>query len=137
MDSLSEKAKVRKEFLKSISHEMRTPLNVILGGLDEKSNPKIRQNAAHLLEMIDNILLLNEIDLVDKEKSEEFDPFDVICEMVSAINDFLPEDDVVVILEGSNVKLTTAGLVEYFNRFFKIIFSVAQRYSKSGKILLG
>ena len=136
VDSLSEKAKVRKEFLKSISHEMRTPLNVILGGLDEKSNPKIRQNAAHLLEMIDNILLLNEIDLVDKEKSEEFDPFDVICEMVSAINDFLPEDDVVVILEGSNVKLTTAGLVEYFNRFFKIIFSVAQRYSKSGKIFI-
>ncbi len=69
-----ESNRAKNSFLASISHEMRTPMNVILG-LDsiELQNPnlqpetrehleKIRQSGKHLLGLINNILDMNRIE---------------------------------------------------------------------------
>ncbi len=72
-------------FLASISHEMRTPMNVILGltGIalkDQELRPqtreqleKIGQSGRHLLDMINRILEWNQIEIGElKLKTEEF-----------------------------------------------------------------
>ena len=80
-----ESSRAKTSFLASISHEMRTPMNVILG-LDElalkdpdikpetkESLEKIGQSGRHLLEMINNILEMNDIQSGSYEiKKEEF-----------------------------------------------------------------
>ena len=68
-----EAARAKNSFLASMSHEMRTPMNVILGldrlalsepGLPEKTRQqleKIGQSGQHLLGLINNILEMNNI----------------------------------------------------------------------------
>lgn len=69
--ALEESSHAKASFLASVSHEMRTPLNVIIGldnaALNDPSLPqsihekllKIRLSARHLLGLINNILELN------------------------------------------------------------------------------
>lgn len=72
----SERAgKARREFMSRMSHDMRTPMNVILGlasmTMDEADNPDaVRENMAHIRSASDFMLgLIN--DLLDMEKIEE------------------------------------------------------------------
>lgn len=83
-------SKAKSSFLASISHEMRTPMNVILGlksvamnhpdlpaDVQEQLN-KIGQSGRHLLEMINNTLDLQSIEAGEKTvKYEEFSLHDV------------------------------------------------------------
>ncbi len=92
-----ESGRAKASFLASISHEMRTPMNVILG-LDEialkdqelkpetrESLEKIGQSGRHLLDMINNILEMNDIQSGSLEvKNDEFSLKDVI-DQVSVI----------------------------------------------------
>lgn len=69
-----ETSKTKTAFLSRVSHEMRTPMNAIIGlGTIALKNPalqpetrdqleKININAYHLLGLIDNVLEMNEID---------------------------------------------------------------------------
>lgn len=80
-----ESSRVKSSFLSSMSHEMRTPLNAIMG-LDALAlqNPelpsdtraqleKVGDNAKHLLDMINNILDINSIEAGSLTlKEEEF-----------------------------------------------------------------
>lgn len=92
-----ESAKAKSSFLASISHEMRTPMNVILGlktlALSHPDLPadirdqleRIGQSGKHLLELINNTLDIQQIEAGELVvKREEFSLRDVI-DQVSAI----------------------------------------------------
>jgi len=75
--------KAKAGFLASISHEMRTPLNVILGldGMALKNTdvpPETREalekigfSARHLLDLVNNVLAINRIEAGDLEANNE------------------------------------------------------------------
>ena len=96
-----EASRAKTAFLASISHEMRTPMNVIMG-LDsialldpsltsetKQHLEKIGLSAKHLLGMINNILVMNNIESGKLEiQSETFSLADVVSQ-VSAITETL------------------------------------------------
>ncbi len=80
-----ERSRIKSDFLASMSHEMRTPLNAIMGlgslALENPSLPretrgqleKIGENARHMLELVNNILDMNAIEAGSLAlKEEEF-----------------------------------------------------------------
>ena len=92
-----ESNRAKNRFLASISHEMRTPMNVILGlktlALRHPDLPKdiqdqlerIGQSGKHLLELINNTLDIQQIEAGELDvKNEDFSLRDVI-DQVSAI----------------------------------------------------
>ena len=93
-----ESNRAKTEFLSGISHEMRTPMNIILG-LDTLAlnNPslsgetreyleKIGLSANHLLEIINNILDMNSIETGEfLVKNEEFSLGDTVWQINSII----------------------------------------------------
>ena len=97
LTAMEDSSKAKNTFLSSMSHEMRTPLNAIIG-LDTLllKNPdlpaeareqveKLGISARHLLELINNILDINQIDEGTLKLSEE--PFSLreTVELVNAI----------------------------------------------------
>lgn len=93
--AVEESHKAKTQFLSSVSHEMRTPLNVIIGqntialqnkNLDEDTKAhleKIGLNAKQLLGLVNNILDINTIETGDFViKNDEF----VFTEMIELIN---------------------------------------------------
>lgn len=94
-----EASRVKSEFLASMSHEMRTPMNVILGldnlALNDKNiDPqtrdrleKIGQSGRYLLGIINNILDINDMENGDYESgNEEFSLPDVLDQLNSIID---------------------------------------------------
>lgn len=98
-----EASRAKAAFLATMSHEMRTPMNVILGltdlarkepGLPEKTRQqldKIGQSGQHLLGLINHILEINEIDTGEVTlKAEPLCPADILSQ-VNAITQTLCE----------------------------------------------
>lgn len=89
--------KTKNDFLSSMSHEMRTPLNAIIGldtllrknrSLPQEAHDqaeKIDISAHHLLELINNILDMNQIGEGTLELHEEVFSLHETIEMVNAI----------------------------------------------------
>ena len=99
-----EASRAKTAFLASISHEMRTPMNVILGltdlALKEPGVPaktrqqleKIDQSGQHLLGLINHILEINEIGTGELTlKEEPLCPEDILAQ-VNAITQTLCDD---------------------------------------------
>ena len=89
-----ESNRAKTEFLSGVSHEMRTPLNVILGlhtmtlkdeTLSDESKDrveKIGSSAEHLLSLINNILDMNSMDTGEFiAKDDEFDLSDTLSQV--------------------------------------------------------
>lgn len=96
--------RAKTEFLATMSHEMRTPMNVILGltelackepDLPEKTKQqleKIDQSGKHLLGLINHILEINEIGTGEVQlKAEPLCPADMLAQ-VNAITQTLCEE---------------------------------------------
>lgn len=83
----------KTEFLRSVSHDIRTPINVILGMLEigdrNKHNPEVldkcrkksRAAAEYLLELVNDILMLNKISSVDINPTDEQSAFNLSDEV--------------------------------------------------------
>ena len=96
--------RAKTEFLSNMSHEMRTPMNVIQGvctlalrnqGLEPATRAqfvKIDQNSRHMLRLIDDILELNRFDTGDADL--EIEPFSMkkAIDQVSVMAEALCED---------------------------------------------
>ncbi len=94
LHSAEQSSQAKNQFLASMSHEMRTPMNVILGidsialmreDLDPESREqfeKIGESGRHLLGLINNILDINSIDSGDLTVSSiEFSLKDVLSQV--------------------------------------------------------
>lgn len=99
--AVEESNRVKNEFLASMSHEMRTPMNVILGITSiARKNPdlpvetqeqfrKIEQSGAHLLQMINNILDLNDIETGKTEvKNDVFSMHELLRRVTEVAQEF-------------------------------------------------
>ena len=104
MLAAEETNRARMEFLATMSHEMRTPMNVILGltdlarkepNLPEKTKQqleKINRSGQYLLGLINRILEINEIGTGEVQlKAEPLRPGDMLAQ-VNAITQTLCED---------------------------------------------
>ena len=93
----AESSRVKTSFLSTISHEMRTPMNVILGldgialrnpNLDSDTRElleKIGFSAQHLLDLINNILEINSLDSGELEAKQESFCLNVAWEHMNAL----------------------------------------------------
>lgn len=126
-----ESNKAKSRFLASVSHEMRTPMNVILG-LDEyalkdpdlkpdtrESLEKIGQSGRHLLSLINNVLTMNDMesgtfDIVKKKFSlkEELEQVNVIvqilCDKKDLKYDFVVHDGAAGWYTGDDMQIKQA-----------------------------
>jgi signal transduction histidine kinase len=59
---IAELDRVKTQFFNNISHDLRTPLTVILAGLEQKQFDLVQRNAVRLLRLIDELLDLSKID---------------------------------------------------------------------------
>jgi len=99
---LAESNRLKNEFLANISHELRTPMNSIIGftdtvligmygDLNEKQTDrlgKVKRNALHLLELIDDLLDLSKIEA--GHMSFDFTDVDVVAELQEICATFEP-----------------------------------------------
>ena len=96
--------KTKERFLATMSHEMRTPMNVILGldglALKNPENPpetqealeKIGHSARHMVGLIDNILKMNELNAEEPSgRSESFQLKDAV-DQVNVITNTVSEE---------------------------------------------
>lgn len=92
-------SRVKASFLSSVSHEMRTPLNVILGldgmalrdpGISDQTREQLTKIDAHarsLLGLIDNVLEMNEAEAGGQSlKRERFSLVDILYQINAAIH---------------------------------------------------
>ena len=113
-----ESSQLKDSFLATISHEMRTPMNVILG-LDDVAmrNPdlqpetrdqlsKIGLSAKHMLGLINNILELNRLETASPEdKAEDFALWDALDQVNALVQTLCDEKGLsyrVSVYEGAN-----------------------------------
>ena len=102
--SAIESNRAKTEFLASISHEMRTPMNVILGldnvalqspDLPEETRghlEKIKQSGKHLLDLINNVIEINDIEKNGYELHRERFSLDEAVDQLNVIVNTMCED---------------------------------------------
>ena len=141
--------KAKTSFLSSMSHEMRTPMNVIIGldtvALSEPGGPastrghleKIGQSAKHLLGLINSVLDINNVEEEQTlnetvfSMSDALDQVNVIagalCEQRGVSFGFNISDDVNGYYEGDEIKL---------KRILIEILDNASKYTEAGGSVL-
>ena len=99
-----ESSQAKSEFLANISHEMRTPLNVIIGldnmvlkqqGLNPETRDYLKRidlSATHLMGLIDNILDLNRIERGAMDFNEEPFSMEFMLDQVNALMETVCEN---------------------------------------------
>ncbi|MBO4385087.1 MAG: response regulator [Clostridia bacterium] len=104
LKAAEESNRVKTSFLSSVSHEMRTPMNIIIGldtvALGDPDVPpktrekleKIGLSAKHLMGLINNILDINRIESGELEPKREVFPMKSAIDQVSAIFGTLCEE---------------------------------------------
>jgi len=147
LDKAKESDLLKTQFLLNISHELRTPVNAILGFGDilaqkdnqyEKETKIINQNIKELLDKIENILLLSK--LQTEQSGLEISKF-----KLSEINNKIKDYTVQKIEEtGKNIELIFDNNIEEetilnsdFNKIFEILKQLIEnaiKYSESGHI---
>jgi hypothetical protein len=101
-DEAERQSRIKDEFLATLSHELRTPMNVILGWLDTLSREKtrrdrrsalavIQRNAEAQAKLIDDLLDMNR--LLSGNLRVELAPVDVAATLQSAIQGLQPAAD--------------------------------------------
>jgi PAS domain S-box-containing protein len=157
MDEIVENERIKSEFLSNISHEFRTPLNVILGSLQlielyltadqytvsrEKVIKKVavlKQNSFRLLRLVNNLIDISKID------AKAFEMHFRNCDIVSLIRNITLSVSEFTGNEGINVTFATdvdskimACDDEKIERVLLNLLSNAIKFTpKGGKISIG
>lgn len=142
---------VKSEFLSHMSHDLRTPINGILGMLDiiEKSpddperqkecRKKIRASAKHLLSLVNDVLQVSKLESgIPAEVEEPFDIHDILEDCVMILSGQAAEQDIQLTME--EVDLQHSRLIGnplYLEQILMNIVENAIKYNKPhGSVLV-
>ena len=103
---------VKSEFLSYMSHDLRTPINGILGMLDiienspddlekqKECRKKIRVSTKHLLSFLNDVLQINNMDSgIPTVTEEPFDLYDVLDDCVTILSTQAAESEIQLVME--------------------------------------
>jgi len=143
--------KLKTEFFTNISHEFRTPLNVILSVVQvlsayermgketislERVNKymrNIRQNCYRLLKLINNLIDVTRIDSgFLKLQMKNVDIVEVVNQIVGSVTEFIKIKQLDLIFESNIQKKIMAIDVDKFERIMLNLISNAIKFTKPG-----
>ena len=144
----SEVRKAQENFLASMSHEVRTPLNTIVGlstSLEEnpKCHPELKQDlqdivtsSYNLLEMFNNVIDINEIENGTlKLQNEKYNIKESINEIINIHKIKLNKKKLTLNIEyQDNIPKYLYGDIKHLKVIITNILSNAIKYTKDGKI---
>ena len=144
----SEVRKAQENFLASMSHEVRTPLNTIVGlSTSLEENPKcpvemkqdlqdIVTSSYNLLEMFNNVIDINEIETGTlKRQNEKYNVRESINEVINNHKIKLNKKNLTLNIEyQDNIPKYLYGDIKHLKVIITNILSNAIKYTKDGKI---
>ncbi|MCL1852571.1 MAG: ATP-binding protein [Peptococcaceae bacterium] len=138
--------KQRRDFSANVSHELKTPLTTIYGhaemlaggmvgeGDEEGFYDRIRQEAAHLLSLIDDIMKISQLDEgVGQELWEDVDLGVPAAEAVIALREKAAAHDVEVLLESGEATIK-ANRLQMYELFLNLIDNAIAYNRPNGKV---
>ncbi len=132
--------KTRKEFTANVSHELKTPLQTIMGsaelmqsGLAKKEDTNaflsnIRSESERLVTLIDDIIRLSQLDEQTEFKKEKVDIFETAKEVKNELEPFADKHKIKIELSGESI--VTDGVARLVH---EIIFNLAENAIKYNK----
>lgn len=147
-EKASQARKVQENFLASMSHEVRTPLNTIVGlSTSLEENPKcpvemkqdlqdIVTSSYNLLEMFNNVIDINEVETgTFKLQNEKYNVRESINEIINNHKIKLNKKNLTLNIEyQDNVPKYLYGDIKHLKVIITNILSNAIKYTKDGKI---
>lgn len=141
------KASVKEKFMAEMSHEMRTPLQGVLGTFDllkdqlktaaEKSLIELgERSGTKALEQVNKALEIAELDQSDRfEKVDIIDPVASLQGMIVLLEPLLLQNSNTIELEFSTGRnLNIIGNQDLFNALFENLLSNANKFTQAGHI---
>ncbi len=106
--------RTRREFTANVSHELKTPLQSIMGSAELIENGmvkqedmhrfvgRIRTEASRLVSLIDDIIHLSQMDDAVQMPMESVDLYDIACEAMRSVQDAAAARDITLELNGQH-----------------------------------
>ncbi|MDR1326954.1 MAG: HAMP domain-containing histidine kinase [Heliobacteriaceae bacterium] len=147
LEEIEKSERERVEFLASISHEFKTPLNSIIGFSDvlkhKNDNPgndkyidNISKSSGFLLELIQDVLDLAKAENRPMElKYETFRPKDVISDIIWGFEEERKEKNIEINYTLSDVELA-ADLKRFKQLIYNLISNAVKFNKQNGKIMI-
>lgn len=141
---LANQQKMRREFSANVSHELKTPLQSVLGyseimlnGLVKEEDrqrflQKIYDEAKNLLRLIDDIIRLSKLDEQQKNFTEEFDLRMVIERAFERLQDKALKHDVELFLGSTVEAMPMVGSQAMLEEVFTNLLDNAIKYNHCG-----
>lgn len=139
--------KARQEFTANVSHELKTPLQTIIGSAELFQNglvkPEdtdrfighIKKEAERLVTLVNDIIHLSQLDEGSAAQKEKVEVFEIAQNAVSLLKDEADSRKVTIELTGENVEIL--GVRQYLHEIIYNLCDNAIRYNKeNGKVAI-
>ena len=144
IDENIEMQKVKEEFSANVSHELKTPLQSIIGYTELFENNlvkpedsgkfigNIKKESLRLVALINDIIHLSELDEIEKVKFEKVDLAEVILETISLLTSSASKRNVTLHFENKIGNGIVQGVPSYIQEIVYNLIDNAIRYNKEG-----
>lgn len=144
IDEKIEMQKVKEEFSANVSHELKTPLQSIIGYTELFENNlvkpedsgkfigNIKKESMRLVALINDIIHLSELDEIEKVKFEKVDLAEVISETISLLTSSASKRNVTLHFENKMGMGIVQGVPSYIQEIVYNLIDNAIRYNKDG-----
>lgn len=144
IDEKIEMQKVKEEFSANVSHELKTPLQSIIGYTELFENNlvkpedsgkfigNIKKESLRLVALINDIIHLSELDEIEKVSFEKVDLAEVISETISLLTSSASKRNVTLHFENIIGNGIVQGVPSYIQEIVYNLIDNAIRYNKDG-----
>ncbi|MBQ4555964.1 MAG: ATP-binding protein [Spirochaetaceae bacterium] len=144
IDEKIEMQKVKEEFSANVSHELKTPLQSIIGYTELFENNlvkpedsgkfigNIKKESMRLVALINDIIHLSELDEIEKVSFEKVDLAEVISETISLLTSSASKRNVTLYFENKTASGIVQGVPSYIQEIVYNLIDNAIRYNKEG-----
>ena len=144
IDEKIEMQKVKEEFSANVSHELKTPLQSIIGYTELFENNlvkpedsgkfigNIKKESLRLVALINDIIHLSELDEIEKVKFEKVDLAEVISETISLLTSSASKRNLTLHFENKIGNGIVQGVPSYIQEIVYNLIDNAIRYNKEG-----